>query len=58
MVGNSTKLCQESVRLDIRKILFTVKVVRPWNGLPSGVADAPCLSVLKRHFDNALSDRL
>lgn len=36
-------------------MFFTPRVVRHWNGLPSGVVDALCLSAFKRHLDNALT---
>ena len=42
----------------MRKHFFTERVVKPWNRLPGEVVDAPCLSVLKRHLDNALNTML
>lgn len=33
-----------------------MKVVRHWNRLPRQMVDALCLSVIKRHLDNVLSD--
>lgn len=52
--GNGTKLYQGRIRQDIRKSLFSVRVVRHWNKLPREAADAPRLSVLKRLLDNIL----
>jgi len=53
--GNSSKLCQEKFKLDIRKYFFTKRVVKPWNRLPRVVVDAPSLSVFKRHWTMPLT---
>ncbi|KAK4828094.1 hypothetical protein QYF61_023154 [Mycteria americana] len=37
-------VCQGRFGLDTRKHFFTQKVVKPWNRLPRGVVNAPCLS--------------
>ncbi|GAB0208170.1 mitochondrial enolase superfamily member 1 [Grus japonensis] len=56
--GNGSKLCQGRFRLDFRKHFFTERVAKPWNRLPREMVDAPCLSVFKRHLDNALNNML
>lgn len=58
MCGNSTKQLQGRFRLDNRKNFFTTRVVKHWNGLPSEVADAPCLAAFKRQLENALINTL
>jgi len=45
--GNGFKLKEDRFRLDIRKKLFTVRVVRCWNRLPSEVLDAPSWELFK-----------
>jgi len=45
-----------SVKPDIRKNFFTVRVVRHWPRLPREVVDAPSLETFKARLDGALSN--
>lgn len=55
MCRNGKELCCERLRLGMRKNFFLAKC---WNRFPSKVVDAPCLSMFKRHLDNALNNRI
>jgi len=63
--GNGFKLKEGSFRLvrrkkrfrlDIRKKLFTMRVVKHWQMLPREVVEVPSLATLKVRLDGALSN--
>jgi len=54
--GNSCKLKEGRLRLDIRKKFFTMRVVRPWPRLPREPVAAPSLAGFKARLDGALSN--
>lgn len=54
MHRKGSKLHQERLRLNIRKYFFTDRVIVHCNRLSTEMANAPNLSVLKMHLDNAL----
>lgn len=43
--SKSYQLRKRKIRLDIKKKVFTVRMVSHWNRLPREVGDAPTLSV-------------
>jgi len=54
--GNGLKRKEGIFRLDVRKNLFTVRVVRPWPRLPREAVAAPSLEVFKARLDGAWSN--
>ena len=56
MRGNGFKLEKGRFRLDTGKKIFTVRVMRHWNRLPSKAADAPSLEAFKARLRGAVSN--
>ena len=56
MRGNGFKLKEGRFRIAIRKKLFPVRVVRPWQRLPREAVAAPSLAGFKARLDGALGN--
>ncbi|KAJ7424376.1 hypothetical protein BTVI_06647 [Pitangus sulphuratus] len=54
--SNGYRLNEGKFRLDMRKIFFTVRVVRHRNRLPREAVNAPTLTVFKARLNKALSN--
>ncbi|KFR00786.1 hypothetical protein N306_04788, partial [Opisthocomus hoazin] len=52
---NGSKLKGGRFRSDIRKKLFTMRVVKHWHRLPREAVDAPSLAVFEARLDGTLS---
>ena len=53
--GNGFKIKEGTFRLDTRKKLFMIRVVRQWHRLPREAVDATSLQTLEVRLDGALS---
>jgi len=54
--GNSLKLHEWKFKLDIRKNLFTERVIKHWNRLPREAVESLSLEVFKRPVEVTLRD--
>ena len=54
--SNGFKLREGRFRLDTKKKLFTIRVVKPWHRLPREMMEAPSLEMFKIGLDGALSN--
>jgi len=52
--GNGHKLKNTKFRLNMRKNLFTLRVMKHWNRLPREVVESPSLEIFKTRLDKVL----
>jgi len=52
--SNGFTLKEDKFRLDTRRIFFTLRLVKHWNGLPRKVVDVPSLETFQVRLDGAL----
>jgi len=55
--GNNNILYQTSVKYDLRKHIFTNRVVSWWNSLPDGVVDSDTINCFKSWQDKFLTNQ-
>ncbi|KFQ63060.1 hypothetical protein N334_00764, partial [Pelecanus crispus] len=53
---NGFKLKKNRFRLDIRKKVFTMRVVKHWHRFPREAVEAPSLATFQVRLDGALSN--
>ena len=52
--GNGLKLKERRFRVDVKKKIFTERVVRHWHRLPGEAVDAPSMEAFKARLDRIL----
>jgi len=56
--GNGHKLKHRKFRLNMRKNVFTLRVMEHWNRLPRGAVESSSLEIFKTHPDEVLCSLL
>jgi len=56
--GNGHKLKQRKFHLNLRKNLFTLRVMEHWNRLPREIVESPSLEIFKTRLDKVLCSLL
>lgn len=56
MRGNGQKLEYQKFKLDIKKFLFTTRMVKHWNKLSRDAVGPPSLDICKTHLNEAPSN--
>jgi len=53
-VGNDSELFQRSFRLDVRKFIFSNRVINSWNSLPAQCVNCTTVDTVKKDVSVAL----
>jgi len=56
--GNGHKLKQRKLQLNMRKIIFPLRVTEPWHRLPREAVESPSLEIFKTPLDAVLCSLL
>jgi len=56
--GNGHKLKHRKFHVNMRKNLFTLRVMEHWSRLPREVVESPSLEIFKTHLDAVLCSLL
>jgi len=56
--GNEHKLKHRKFHLNMRKSLFILRMMEPWNRLPREVVESPSLEIFKTRLDKVLCSLL
>jgi len=56
--GNRHKMKHRKFCLNVRKNFFPLRVMEPWNRLPTEVVESPSLEIFKTRLDNVLCSLL
>ena len=55
--GHILKIYKPQVHLDVRKFLFTVRIIDVWNSLPISLINCDTVATFKKHLDCLFKNR-
>jgi len=54
--GHDKKLFKRRFRLDVRKFVFSNRVINKWNSLPTHCVNCNSINTFKTHFNSEIVD--